>query len=226
MASAALQQAQRSLNFANMVALMVDAQHCHQAGGGLGKRELALANRIVKEGRAIVIVLNKLDLLTEAQQQQVITPLSALLYPHIAALWLRVQSAGNDFANVALSLQCCLSLQFILLWVHAVQYEDEMCLFQVVKAVGEGIEESLPDVPGAPCIAMSALTGKGAEALMPTVLQAFEVWNLRVPTARLNRWLIKAMLADTDLPAENLVSLHLIGYYATFMAQVNKILFF
>ena len=65
---------------------------------------------------------------------------------------------------------------------------------QVVKAVGESMGESLPDVPGAPCMGMSALTGSGTEALMPTVLQAFETWNMRVPTARLNRWLIKAML--------------------------------
>lgn len=70
-AGAALQQAQRSLNFANTVALMVDAQACHEAGGGLSKRELALANRIVQEGRAILIILNKLDLLPEPQQQQV-----------------------------------------------------------------------------------------------------------------------------------------------------------
>jgi hypothetical protein len=70
-AGEALQQARRSLNYANVVILMADAQVSLRAGGGLSKRELTLAAQIVREGRAILIALNKLDLLTEADQQRV-----------------------------------------------------------------------------------------------------------------------------------------------------------
>jgi len=37
----------------------------------------------------------------------------------------------------------------------------------------------------------SALTGKGVDKLMRTVLAAYDVWNRRVPTARLNDWLAR-----------------------------------
>jgi GTP-binding protein len=33
------------------------------------------------------------------------------------------------------------------------------------------------------------LTGKGLDKLMNAVLEAYRVWNGRVPTAKLNRWL-------------------------------------
>lgn len=38
---------------------------------------------------------------------------------------------------------------------------------------------------------MSALTGKGAQGLMPAALTMYERWNQRVPTSKLNRWLEK-----------------------------------
>ena len=36
---------------------------------------------------------------------------------------------------------------------------------------------------------VSGLTGKGIDKLMAKVIEAYEVWNRRVPTAKLNRWL-------------------------------------
>ena len=44
---------------------------------------------------------------------------------------------------------------------------------------------------GAACLGISALKGHGLEAVMPAVLQAFSVWNQRVTTSRLNKWLVK-----------------------------------
>ena len=35
---------------------------------------------------------------------------------------------------------------------------------------------------------LSALTGRGAEQLLPTALTLYERWNKRVPTSKLNRW--------------------------------------
>ncbi len=72
MAGAALKQAEHSLNFAQVVVLMVDATVNLQLGAGLTRRELALAASIVREGRALLIVLNKLDLLSELDRDKVL----------------------------------------------------------------------------------------------------------------------------------------------------------
>jgi GTP-binding protein len=47
----------------------------------------------------------------------------------------------------------------------------------------------LPQVKGVPVIAHSGLTGAGLDRLMQAVIDAHDVWNRRVPTAALNRWL-------------------------------------
>jgi GTP-binding protein len=52
----------------------------------------------------------------------------------------------------------------------------------------ETLDRLLPQVKGAPLVTMSGLTGKGVDKLMEAVVAAHEVWNIRVPTARLNRW--------------------------------------
>ena len=62
---------------------------------------------------------------------------------------------------------------------------------QVVEAVGVQLERSLAEAVGTPCLGISALTGLHAGEVMPTVLRAYETWNQRVPTARLNRWLVQ-----------------------------------
>ncbi len=36
---------------------------------------------------------------------------------------------------------------------------------------------------------MSALTGKGADKLLPAALSMYARWNQRVPTSKLNRWI-------------------------------------
>lgn len=51
------------------------------------------------------------------------------------------------------------------------------------------LQTSLPQVRGIPVITMSAKSGKGLDKLLDAVLDVFEVWNQRVPTAKLNRWL-------------------------------------
>jgi GTP-binding protein len=53
----------------------------------------------------------------------------------------------------------------------------------------EMFERLLPQLKGAPLVTVSAKTGKGLDRLRDAVLRAHEVWNRRVPTATLNRWL-------------------------------------
>ncbi len=53
----------------------------------------------------------------------------------------------------------------------------------------EMFERSLPQLRGAPMVTVSALTGRGLDRLHAAVLKAHDIWNRRVPTARLNTWL-------------------------------------
>ncbi len=47
----------------------------------------------------------------------------------------------------------------------------------------------LPQLRGAPLVTVSALTGKGLDRLHDAIRKAHDVWNRRIPTARLNSWL-------------------------------------
>ncbi len=50
-------------------------------------------------------------------------------------------------------------------------------------------EKLLPQLKGAPLVTVSARTGKGLDRLHAAILKAHEVWNRRISTAKLNRWL-------------------------------------
>jgi GTP-binding protein len=58
----------------------------------------------------------------------------------------------------------------------------------------------LPQVRGAPVIAVSGAMGEGIDRLMSAIVQVHEVWNKRIATGKLNRWLA-ATLAETPPPA-------------------------
>ncbi len=61
-------------------------------------------------------------------------------------------------------------------------------------------ERLLPQLRGAPLVTVSAKTGRGLDRLHEAILRAHDVWNRRVPTAALNRWLT-AMLEQHPPPA-------------------------
>jgi GTPase len=56
----------------------------------------------------------------------------------------------------------------------------------------ELVDRVLPQIKGAPVVAISAHTSEGLDHLMKSVIQAHTVWNRRVATAALNRFLMKA----------------------------------
>ncbi len=58
-----------------------------------------------------------------------------------------------------------------------------------LKQLRERMSISLPQLHGVALVPVSGLTGRGLEALMAAVVAADQVWNRRVPTADLNRWL-------------------------------------
>ncbi len=116
-----------ALRFAEVVILVADA------GDPLNRQDLALASRVVEEGRALVIAVNKCDLVRDSAK--------------------------------------------------------------VLREMRERIEISLHQVKGVALVPISALTGKGLARLMQAVFRAHELWNRRVPTARLNRFLAEVLAA-------------------------------
>jgi GTPase len=49
-------------------------------------------------------------------------------------------------------------------------------------------EEKLTQLKGVPLVAVSGLTGEGLDRLMQAIIDAYDVWNRRIPTSALNRW--------------------------------------
>jgi GTP-binding protein len=58
-----------------------------------------------------------------------------------------------------------------------------------LKQLRDRVTASLPQLQGVPLVPVSGLRGSGLDALMKAVLAADTVWNRRVPTPALNRWL-------------------------------------
>lgn len=60
---------------------------------------------------------------------------------------------------------------------------------QALRDLRDRFEISLPQVKGAPYITVSALRGHNLDKLFDAVFAVYDVWNTRISTARLNRWL-------------------------------------
>ncbi|MGB3177865.1 MAG: ribosome biogenesis GTPase Der [Albidovulum sp.] len=58
-----------------------------------------------------------------------------------------------------------------------------------LKELREAFERLLPQLRGAPMVTVSAKTGKGLDRLHQAIMKAYDVWNRRITTARLNQWL-------------------------------------
>ena len=118
----------RAVRFAEVVVLMTDAQNKFE------EQDLRIADLIEREGRALVIAVNKWDLV--------------------------------DAKPGAIS------------------------------ALRTEADHWLPQVKGAPLVAVSGLMGEGIDRLMRAIEDAYAVWNRRVPTATLNRWFEQAIGAN------------------------------
>jgi len=111
----------RAIRFAEVVILLMDAMAPFE------KQDLQIADLAIREGRAIIFVLSKWDLVDDKQA-----------------------------------------------WREAAQ---------------ERLDTLLPQVKGAPLLFMSGQTGKGVDAIMPTVMQLRKDWSAKVKTRDLNDWL-------------------------------------
>jgi GTP-binding protein len=122
----------RAIRFAEIVVVLVDAAHPFE------EQDLRIADLVEREGRALVLAVNKWDMAER---------------PPGAISRLRAEA-----------------------------------------------DHLLPQVRGAPFVAVSGLTGEGLDRLMQAILDAHAVWNRRVPTNALNRWFGEA-LAQHPPPA-------------------------
>jgi GTP-binding protein len=71
---------------------------------------------------------------------------------------------------------------------------------QVLAELREKTERLLPQARGIQAVPVSAETGRGLDKLMDAVVRTHKVWNSRVSTGRLNRWL-EGILAHHPPPA-------------------------
>ena len=117
-----------AIRFAEVVIVLVDAQTPFE------EQDIRIADLVEREGRAIVIAVNKWD----------------LIEPETGAL-LRLRGA---------------------------------------------VDRMLPQIKGVPVVVVSARSGQGLDKLMEAVLGAYAVWNRRVPTAALNRFMAQAGAAN------------------------------
>jgi GTP-binding protein len=115
----------RAISFAEVVVLLIDAEHAFE------HQDLAIGDLVTQEGRALVIAVNKWDLIEEKQKR--------------------------------------------------------------LRELREMVAESLAQVPGVALVTISALAERGLDKLMEAVLESYLLWNRRVPTAELNRWLREAL---------------------------------
>ncbi|WP_187969927.1 ribosome biogenesis GTPase Der [Aquibium microcysteis] len=71
---------------------------------------------------------------------------------------------------------------------------------ELLAELREKTERLLPQVRGIRAVTVSAETGRGLDRLMEAIASTHEVWNRRISTGRLNRWL-EGVLAHHPPPA-------------------------
>jgi predicted GTPase len=68
------------------------------------------------------------------------------------------------------------------------------------------IQERFLDAGRLPVVGLSALTGKGLDHLLPVVQQAFESWNKRVNTGKINRMLEQLRAERTQTSSKDVIA--------------------
>ncbi len=116
-----VEDAMRAIRLAQVVVLMIDGNMI------LDKQDLQIAEHIVNEGRALVIAVNKWDIVDDKIDAQEII-------------------------------------------------EDKLA-------------GSLAQIKDVPVVTLSALHVKGVKGVLKAALKTHEIWNKRIATANLNRWL-------------------------------------
>lgn len=178
----------RDLSFSSIVLLTLGSGlwiQIAQTKKSMRHTEAALAQWVVQEGRGLVVVVNKMDLLAGSEQARLRSLVMKAVPEEIQKLLPQVQSpfrsAGVRSCFVAFSREGtpCLENKA---WCstswhrHSGRMGLTLCMYQVT---------------GVPIVFVSALEGKGRSAIMRHVNESYRLWCVRLPTAKLNRWLRK-----------------------------------
>ena len=67
--------------------------------------------------------------------------------------------------------------------------EDRSQANKAWRKLRDRLQTSFSQVKGVPIVGISALTGRGIERLMPAVFETYAIWNKRIRTPLVNRWL-------------------------------------
>jgi GTP-binding protein len=125
-------------------------------------------------------VVGKVERLSGADTQR------ALKYAHVAVL---VLDANDMLEKQDLTIARHIVEEGRGLVIAANKWDAVEDKNAALKKLKDRIDYSLPQVKGVPVITMSAMTGRNLDKLMAAVLKVYELWNKRIGTARLNRWL-------------------------------------
>ena len=125
-------------------------------------------------------VVDKVERLSSADTQR------ALNYAHVAVL---VLDANDMLEKQDLTIARHIVDEGRALVIAANKWDAIEDKAAALKKLRDRIDYSLPQVKGVPVVTISAMTGRNLDKLMATVLKTYELWNKRIPTARLNRWL-------------------------------------
>ena len=60
---------------------------------------------------------------------------------------------------------------------------------QVLQSLSDRLQRSLSQGKGLPVVAISALKGHNLDGLLSAVFDIYDIWDSRIPTAKLNNWL-------------------------------------
>jgi len=117
---------------------------------------------------------------------------SALTAVRFADCVLLVMDANEAFEKQDLAIADLIAREGRALVFVANKWDRVVDRGKMLKDLREKRDRLLPQIAGTPIEGISALTGEGLERLMPSVIEAERIWNTRVPTPQLNRFLEEA----------------------------------
>ena len=125
-------------------------------------------------------VTEKLESLSAADTQR------AIRYAQVVVLTIDA-TQGLERQDLTIARQVTDEGRALLLAVNKWDAVEDRA--KVMGAIRDRLQTSLPQVRGIPVVTFSALTGRGVDGLLPAVMKLYEIWNARVSTGELNRWL-------------------------------------
>ncbi len=74
---------------------------------------------------------------------------------------------------------------------------------EALQRLNDKLQTSLTQVTGIPTVTISALKKEGLDKLMSAVFKVYDRWNMRIPTAPLNKWFIDVQEQNTPPLGKN-----------------------